>query len=214
MPALPGDQSGTRERLLDAAGQVFADRGFANATVREICALAGANIAAVNYYFGDKQALYSQVLQHTLELARTQYPININPTAPAAERLRDFIRAFLRRILDQGRPAWHGRLMVREMVEPTAALDMMIETTVRPTWQLLLGIIAELTATAPTSESAKLGAMSVIGQCVMHKHCQPAISKLYPSEKHHPETVRMLADHITAFSLAGLKAIGPSPANS
>ena len=52
----------TRRRLLDAAGEVFAEKGFAKATVREICQKAEANIAAVNYHFGDKEKLYAAVL--------------------------------------------------------------------------------------------------------------------------------------------------------
>ena len=56
----------TREKLIEAAGEVFAEVGFHNATVREICALAGTNIAAVNYYFGEKLGLYSEVLKSSI----------------------------------------------------------------------------------------------------------------------------------------------------
>ena len=52
----------TRERIADAAGEIFAERGFDGTTVRDICQRAGANIAAVNYYFGDKQRLYLEAL--------------------------------------------------------------------------------------------------------------------------------------------------------
>ncbi|MGA9754367.1 MAG: TetR family transcriptional regulator, partial [Desulfobaccales bacterium] len=52
----------TRQRLLEAAGEVFAKKGFRNTTIREICRRARANLAAVNYHFGDKERLYLAVL--------------------------------------------------------------------------------------------------------------------------------------------------------
>ncbi len=59
----------TRRRLLDAAGEVFAENGFRGTTVRAICQRAEANIASVNYYFRDKQGLYREVLRFAHQCA-------------------------------------------------------------------------------------------------------------------------------------------------
>ena len=67
----------TRQRLLEAAGQVFAEQGFRAATVRDICQRAGANIAAVNYHFGDKEALYREVITDSARQALARYPIGL-----------------------------------------------------------------------------------------------------------------------------------------
>src|SRR5271170_6021230 len=94
-PALP---DGTRTKLLDSAGQVFADFGYHAARVREICARAGVNIALVNYYFGDKLELYTEVLRHSIGAAGkgiVQMPVR--STAPA-EALRELIAAMLQRV--------------------------------------------------------------------------------------------------------------------
>ena len=60
----------TRERVLKAAAQLFADRGFKKVTVRDICKMARANVAAVNYHFGDKGGLYREVLQLAADTMR------------------------------------------------------------------------------------------------------------------------------------------------
>ena len=60
----------TRDRLLQVAAEMFADRGFKKVTIREISAAAQANVAAVNYHFGDKDALYRAVVQRAIEVMR------------------------------------------------------------------------------------------------------------------------------------------------
>src|SRR3954470_15915076 len=101
--AQPSEETGhdaTRQHLLEAAGEVFAEAGFRAATVREICQRAGANIAAVNYHFGDKEKLYLEVLRHAQRYAAEKYPTNMGVTVDATpeEKLQAFIRSFLLRI--------------------------------------------------------------------------------------------------------------------
>src|SRR6266568_9220078 len=89
----------TRQRLLEAAGEVFAEQGFRTATIREICARADANVAAVSYHFGDKEQLYSEVLRFAHGCALDKYPPNLGlpADAPAEKRLYTFILSFLQR---------------------------------------------------------------------------------------------------------------------
>src|ERR1044071_7735015 len=105
----------TRQKLLETAGELFAEQGFRNANVREICRRAHANIAAINYHFGDKQRLYAEVLHFahacTVPIEEVRQVLQA-PVSPA-ERLRLFIEGFLKSILASGRPAWAGRLMAR-----------------------------------------------------------------------------------------------------
>src|SRR5579871_6396627 len=102
-----------RERILEAAGEVFAEKGFKGTTVREIIDRAGVNIAAVNYYFRDKERLYIETVKHAAcgepEDMRLEWP----PETPPAVKLRDFIRFQLRKFLDASRPEWLARLIMR-----------------------------------------------------------------------------------------------------
>src|SRR5215470_1686573 len=132
-----GETQETRERLLEAAGEVFAEQGFRLANVREICRRAGANIAGVNYHFGDKQRLYSAVLNfaHTCAVSIDEVRAVLQSPASPPEKLGLFIHHFIQSILAPGRPAWAGRLMAREMVEPTEALDEIVQQQIRPKFE-------------------------------------------------------------------------------
>lgn len=203
-PAPP--HGATRETLLEAAAEVFAQRGFASATVREICQRAGANIAAVNYHFGDKKALYTEVLKHSLRCAYEKYPPDLGlPTRAAPEaRLRAFIESFLLRVFEEGRHSWHGKLISREMIEPTGALDELVEQEIRPLSEVLLGIVRELLGRQASDESVRLCMLSVVSQCTFYHHCRPVLSRLYPKMKLGPQSIQELARHITEFSLAAM----------
>ena len=195
----------TRRQLLEAAGEVFAEAGFRDATVREICRRAGANIAAVNYHFGDKETLYAEVLRYAHGRALEKYPplLDVPADAPAEKKLRAFVHSFLLRIFDKGPTAWHGKLMSREMIEPTAALDSLVEERMRPMADQLRQSWRTSSAAPANDERVRLCGMSVVSQCVFYHHCRPVVSRLFP--KHPPEdaaSIERLADHITRFSLA------------
>jgi AcrR family transcriptional regulator len=197
----------THQRLLEAAGEVFAERGFRAATVREICQRAKANLAAVNYHFGDKESLYAAVLQYTLRHALQKYPPTLGLSAEATpeERLRAFIRSFLLRLLDEGLPAWHGKLMAREMAEPTQVLDVLVEAVIRPDAELLIAIVRDLLGRGAKPRRLLRCAASIIGQCLFYEHCRPVIMRLDPEQTFTPQALDQLADHITQFSLAALR---------
>jgi TetR/AcrR family transcriptional regulator, regulator of cefoperazone and chloramphenicol sensitivity len=210
-----GGQAETRRQLLEAAGEVFAEAGFRNATVREICRRAGANIAAVNYHFGDKETLYGEVLRYANGKALEKYPLllGVAADAPPEKRLGAFVHSFLLRIFDKGPTAWHGKLMSREMIEPTDALDSLIEERIRPMAGQLWQIAAEILGRPLNDERVRLCAFSVVSQCVFYHHCRPVIGRLFPKQPPLDAAgIERLADHITSFSLAAMKSRLAGPA--
>ena len=209
-PVEPKDASldATRRQLLEAAGAVFAEVGFRDATVREICRRAGANIAAVNYHFGDKEKLYAEVLRYSHSKALEKYPplLGVAADAPPEKKLRAFVQSLLLRIFDKGPTAWHGRLMSREMIEPTKALDSLVEERMRPMAGQLWQIVADVLDCPLNDERVRLYAFSVVSQCVFYHHCRPVVSRLFPNERPLDAAgIERLADHITRFSLAAMK---------
>ena len=203
----PG-QDVTRRHLLEAAGEVFAEVGFRDATVREICQRAGANVAAINYHFGDKENLYAEVLRYAQGKALEKYPmlLGMAETAPPEQRLHAFILSILSRIFDKGPTSWHGRLMTREMIEPTAVLDSLIEERIRPLSDALRKIVAEILRCPMTDERVGSCAISVFSQCVFYKHCRPVVIRLFPEHlPDDPAAIAKLAAHITRFSLVAMR---------
>ena len=197
----------TRRQLLEAAGDVFATTGFRQATVREICRRAGANVAAVNYHFGDKEALYAEVLRHAHRKAFEKYPLlpESGASASPADKLRAFVRSFLLRIFDHGPTAWFGKMMAWEMIEPTGALDSLLEERMRPMANQLGGIVAEILGGSPDDERTRLCCLSVVSQCVFYHHCRQVVARLFPAQQLNAGAIEPLANHITSFSLAAMR---------
>src|SRR3984957_10012614 len=107
----------TRRRLLIAAGEVFAERGFHAATIKDITDRAGASLASVNYHFSDKSELYAAVLRRIGEEAAEIIPPDSELTGDAANRFRQFIRWYCTKCMGRNRPTWERILLAREMIE-------------------------------------------------------------------------------------------------
>jgi AcrR family transcriptional regulator len=194
----------TRQRLLEAAGQEFAERGFKDATVRDICNAAQANVAAVNYHFGDKKRLYSESIRYAHSCS-PHVPLDETAGAKPEDRLRTFVRAMLAGVLDEGRPAWHGRLLAREMAEPTGVLQQIVANVIRPRFLFLSGIVRSYVGEdAPDALVARC-ARSIVGQVLFYHFARPLLLRAFVDEKFDSSAVDTLADHIVAFSIGGLE---------
>lgn len=210
-PADPADP--TRARLIEAAGQVFAEHGYQSATVRDICARAGANVAAVNYYFRDKAGLYLAVFRHSLSACGLPEPREAALRAATPEEaLRLMITAMLRRMHGntQG-PACHFRIMVHEMAQPTEALPRVVEEIIGPNYAAMREILARLLGKKPGDEITRLCAHSIIGQVVHYTHAAPVIGLLWPDLKMTPKRLDAIAAHIAEFSLHAIKHMKEKP---
>jgi AcrR family transcriptional regulator len=191
-----------RVRLLEAAGQIFAEKGFKGSTVRDIIQRAGVNLAAVNYYFRDKEGLYVEAVKAAIcggSFVVPDWPAGTPPEV----KLADFIRAEVFAVLGGNRPVWHRQLMMQELAQPTPACAALVAGTIRPRAEMLGSILQELLPDAP-ADQRHLIAHSIVGQCVFHRLAQPIVSLLVGEEEYRSYDAERLAQHITAFSLAAL----------
>jgi len=197
----------TRQRLIESAGEQFAEHGFRRATVRNICRRAGANVAAVNYHFGDKQRLYLEVLDESFRAAEERFPslAPVDAALSPEERLHAFVLAFLRRLYSGGIPAWLMKLITREMFEPTGALEHLVERVHRPMLHRLRELVQGVGGPTLVDPEALRCAQGVIAQCVFYKHAQAVIRALGHKEPSSESEVAALARQITDFSVAGIR---------
>jgi TetR/AcrR family transcriptional regulator, regulator of cefoperazone and chloramphenicol sensitivity len=196
----------TREKLLEVAGPIFAVRGYQTATIREICAAAGANVAAVNYHFGNKLGLYTELLQQSVRAAQVLAVQNtLDQNAPPEEILRALIRARLRSITGENLPDWHSRLLAQELAQPTPALRQLINKVSRPIYKRLLQLIGGMIGLPANDDNTRLCAISVVGQVLAYVLPGPLLTEVWPELKLTPERMECIADHIADFSLSYLQ---------
>lgn len=200
------DDEATRAKLINAAGPVIAERGFHNATVREICQLAGANVASVNYYFGGKLGLYTEVLRQSM-IASTHRLVGeaLKQNLPPDELLRQAIHVMLKSMCGGDRPHWHLRLMMHELAQPSDALPFILDEVIRPNYDSFRAIVGLILRLPPEDTCTRLCVHSIVGQIVHYSHARPVLAHLWPAFKGTPKQLDEVADHIASFSLCYLQ---------
>jgi TetR/AcrR family transcriptional regulator, regulator of cefoperazone and chloramphenicol sensitivity len=198
----------TRGRLLKAAERLFADRGFKKVTVRDICRVARANVAAVNYHFGDKLGLYREVMQSAIDAMRATSDAArlAGDGQPPEEQLRRYIGIFVHRVLLPGADTVH-KLVTREVNDPTPALDALVEQGVRPRVEYLSRLIAAMIGCEPADQRVLRCVASVQAQTLAYQP-NPIAARLGFVNKPTTANLDEIAAHIAEFSIAGVHAVG------
>lgn len=204
-----GTNNSTRERLLQAALEVFAEHGYRAATIREICSRAEANVAAVHYHFGDKRKLYEAIYGHLFETLHERRTAFLAPDAAPDVRLRVHIRTLFEEIFccegNSDRQLQLSRLYLNEMVRPTEALDRIVSEHFEPDARILYQIVADLLETTPSDPLTIDCAASVIGQILYYHHAMPILSRLHPDRPAVAERLDTIIEQVWQFSLGGIE---------
>jgi TetR/AcrR family transcriptional regulator, regulator of cefoperazone and chloramphenicol sensitivity len=195
--------------LIEAAGRVFAERGYRAATIREICRRAGANVAAVNYTFGDKIGLYTEVLRHSVQAAQAAaMSAALDASLTPEDTIRSVIRVRLKSLCKESRPDWHFRLVMHEFSHPTPVMGRVVDEGMRPIYDRMRKAVGELIGLPPEHETTRLSLNSIIGQILFYAFSRPVLSRLQPELKLTADQLDRIADHIAEFSLVYLKKVG------
>ncbi|MDY0228412.1 MAG: CerR family C-terminal domain-containing protein [Desulfomicrobium apsheronum] len=196
-----------KEKLLAAACDIFMEKGFQGATVAEICAHAGANIAAVNYYFGGKEALYQEAWRHCLKESMRRHPADggVSPEAPPEERLKGQMKALMRRIAD---PQSKDFLISQmEMVNPTGLLEDVVCSELILLREKTLAVVREILGPDADEQRVVFSEACLISMCV---HPMLMLRVRQKMKKTEPpmfmNDLEAFAEHVVRFALAGVHA--------
>jgi len=200
----------TRQALLGAACNLFSEKGFRGATVAEICGAAQANIAAVNYHFGSKAALYKEAWRQARRAALEAYPPEggVSHDAPAEQRLGGHIRAMLQRATSEN--SLQFRMMRHEMANPTGLLKRVGRDTIDPFEEAVEGVVKELIGQDADDGTVRLCAMCVIGPCLHVMRRQRRRMRLGRSPWFGPEMCEEMVEGLATFALAGIEGVRAS----
>lgn len=214
----PGSEAAgtTRKRILDAAERLFADRGFLETSVRDITAEAGVNLAAINYHFGGKDALYGEVIVRRLRLLRTRRLEAIRGALrPAAGRpkLEDLLRAFGEAVLEPTSDWGEGRVVVqlltRELAEgrmPPGVCDVELMQPVESALMKGLRILEPRL----TARAARMAVHALTAQLFHLVHVARIQGSLHERTVHGLPFNETL-EHLVRFSAAGIRGLAASP---
>lgn len=216
--ASPSKGEQARQRLLFAALEKIGEKGYENASVREIAEAAGQNIAAISYYFGSKENLYTEVIQgignylnsvfgELAGEARALLETGKMDRLKAAEILKRILREFLMEHIERGEIAKIRKVMIREQSSPSAAFDLLYQKALLPLHDLYTRTLAAVSGEDPNSAQAIIRAHMLVGQVIAFTVARSTILRRLDSESfgngHGAMIAATLDEHID-FVCAGL----------
>jgi AcrR family transcriptional regulator len=213
-PAAREDGAQTKQQLLEVAGRVFAERGYVRATSKEICELAQANIAAVNYHFGGKDGLYAAVLEeaHARLVSIDSVTEITQSKASGEDKLRLLLRKIVEEVARRDTGAWELRVLSRELLAPTPLMDGMMRNQVMPKAKMVTAMIADMLGVPATHPAVSRSTVSIVGPCIFLLVANPEWQKkIFPTLLTDTDE---LVEHMVAFAVGGLRSIAASSRRS
>lgn len=200
--------SEAKRKILRAAADIFAEYGYQHGTIRQIASKAGMNVAAVNYYFGNKESLYHEVLKTWTEESFKKYPViqEADAGVSAEEKLYYQIRQILSKLFDEEQTPWFGKLFVRmATLETKDQMKDLAECIYKPSVDIMTEIIREIAGKEVDEELLYFMATDIIGQCVFYYSDRKLLELVLPKEGKKIITIEFLSRKITDFSVCAIQ---------
>jgi TetR/AcrR family transcriptional regulator, regulator of cefoperazone and chloramphenicol sensitivity len=205
----------TRKSLLDAACEIFAQKGYRDTTIAEISKLADTNIASVNYHFGNKETLYAEAWRCAFHESLKAHPPDggVSDNALVEERFRAHVKATIGRLADKNNKEFW--FVQREFANPTGLLEEVMREEINPIRKKTEGLVRELLGSLVSDRDVNFCETSIISQCI-NPMVAGSKSPGKDTEKAGPpkiKDIKAYTEHVVKFSLAGIQAVRRSAAS-
>ena len=207
----------TRSRLIEAAGQSFAELGFDGAKGQEICRRAGVHTAAIVYHFDGMVGLYRAVLAEAHRRMVTTEAIAAAVKAASDPRLKleAFLGLIVQAVTSPVSQTWAGRLFAREFVTPSTVCGPEHDRALAARAKLLKSIVGELTGCPPNDPLVARGCISTMAPCaLLLLDNRRKLQRMLPELKFNAGAAPQITRYLVDFALAGLAANIPRPRSS
>ena len=205
----------TRKSLLDAAYEIFAQKGYRDTTIAEISKLADTNIASVNYHFGNKETLYAEAWRCAFHESLKAHPPDggVSDNALVEERFRAHVKATIGRLADKNNKEFW--FVQREFANPTGLLEEVMREEINPIRKKTEGLVRELLGPLASDRDINFCETSIISQCI---NPMVAGSKSQGEDKLKAgppkiKDIKAYMEHVVKFSVAGIQAVRKSVAS-
>jgi len=204
----------TKSKILEAAVELFSERGFRNTTVRDICSEARVNVASVNYHFNGKRGLGKKVVEHLVEnVSEVKEVLNavesISNESEWKKTITSFIFNFISDRDKEGyRNYYRSRLIFLELNNPSELFAQIYEKYIGPLLLVLNKVIRMGLPEEATDEEISMWVITLMSQCVMFRKKQIPLFDMPDLDFSKSDNVRRTADHIASTIFSGLKYRG------
>ena len=205
------ERSETKLAIILAAGELFAEHGLEGTSIRPIAQKAGVNIAAINYHFGSKENLYTEILKyiflHNQSETKISEFIEESKTITAPDEIAQFLDKFIRSkfvsFFSPEKPSWFTRLILQSFSVPTSSLREIVEDYFLPEIKALTDIIHRSNPSM-TEQKAQIWSLSIQGQMAFYGLCKIPILILLDKEEYDLKFIEAVAEHVAQTTITSL----------
>ncbi len=196
----------TRQKILHAAGDLFAQFGFADTTNKAIAAKAQVDLASINYHFGNRAGLYQQTLvcAHRQIINIDELKAIVQAAQTPQQKLTRFIELLCSKMLSHH--SWQAQILAREVLAPSSSLAVLVDEEIQPKMALIKQLLSEVADVPPHAPQLMPCLVNVVAPCLMllvSRNLTPN-----PLEQLHRMPLQTVIDTLSCYALAGLQAIG------